>query len=253
MKGRSFHGCIYAASVNAAGTLTSKWTELGEAYPLSLLMTQEVVPVVGRTCVTNGLVIGSKTKPAESGGSLTLFDYTVENVARTLQGLVSTRAVSETSLSDSEIVLGKFNEWIDIGTEDLSSVVVKNSGGTVTHVLGTDYQLNTVLGLIKPVQGGAIAEDSTVLVSATGAANTDKRLTIGAGSGTAKIAIKGSLIDDFDAEVHKVYLRMVRLTPTNEVVLLSDPGTEREQLNFDLSPEIPTGQSDYGYIDGLPI
>lgn len=250
MKGRSFHGCLYGAEVNASGVLTSNWKELGEAYPLSLIMTQEVIPVIGRTGITNGLVIGSKTKPAESGGSLTLFDYTAENVARCLRGVVTTRAVSASTPTAVSVELGAVGEYVEIGTEDLSEVVVTNSGATVTYVADVDYRLNAALGLIAPLVE-SIA-DATVLVTAVGAANTDQRLTIG-GGGTAKIAIKGSLIDDFDGEVHKVFLRMVRLTPTKEVVLLSDPNTEREQLDFDLTPEIPTGEVNYGYIDGLPI
>lgn len=252
MKGRSFSGCLYVAAVNDSGTVTGKWEHLGEAFPLSLKLTEEVIKVRGRTCTTNGNIIGTKTKPADAGGSLTLFDYIANNVARMVKGSVATRAVSSSSLSAEAVTLGKYDEYADIGAEDLTSVVVKDDSDTDTYVEDTDYTINSVLGLISPIRGGDIAEDEVVHITATVGANTDERITIGAGS-TAKVALKGSLTDDFTGDVCKVYLRMVTLTANNEVILLSDEATEREQLDFELTPEIPSGQTDYGYIDGLPL
>lgn len=252
MKGRSFSGCLYSAEVNEDGTLAGKWGEWGEAYPLTLQLPEEIVKVLGRTCETDGKVIGTKSRPSDAGGSVTMFDYTASNVARALKGMVTTRAVSETTITAEAVTLGKFNEFSEIGTEDLGSVVVQDETDATTYTVGVDYKINETLGLIAPLSGGAIAEDATVHVSATGAANTDQRVTIGAGS-SKKLAIKGKMIDDYDGSVHKIFLRKVRVVSSSGATLVSDPGTEREQLDFELTPEIPTNQSDYGHIDGLPI
>jgi hypothetical protein len=248
----SFVGCIFMADVADDGALTSKWESPGEAYPLSLKLSEEVVKVMGRTCVTKGKVIGTKSKPADISGSLTLHEYKVKNVARALQAMVSARSVSSSTLTSEAVVLGKFGEFSDIGTEDLSSVVVKDATDTTTYVENTDYLLDSVLGLISPVSGGAIAEDATVHVSGDGAANSDNRLTIGAGT-SQKVAIKGHLLDEFSGDTMKIYLRKVLLTSSNETNLASEDGTEHEQLEFELVPEIPTGQTDYGTLDGLSI
>lgn len=248
----SFSGCIYLAEVNDDGTLAGNWEALGEAYPLSIKITDEIVKMRSRRCDTVGAIIATKSKPSDAGGSLTLHEYTVQNVAKALKGIITTRAVSSSSLTAQAVTLGDYGEYVDIGTEDLSSVVVQDVTDTTTYVLDTDYKLNAVLGLISPISGGAIAEDAVVHVTATGAANTDERLTIGAGS-SKKYAIKGNLLDDMNGDTVKVYLRKVLITAANEINFVSDESTEHEQLDFELAPEIPTGQTDYGYIDGLPI
>lgn len=251
---RTFYGCLYGAEVNDSGVVTGLYERLGEAYPMSVKMTEEVVKIMGRTCLTKGLIVGSKGRPSDAGGSLTLFDYTAENVARAMKGEISTNAVSETTLTDTEVTLGGFGKFASIGTEDLSGVTVASAsgGGGTTYVEGTDYEIDTVLGLIAAKSGGAIAENATVYVSGTGSANTDTKVTIGKGDFT-KLALKGNLTDDFNGETVKLYLRMVKLISSNEVVLLSDESTDREQLDFEMVPEVPSGQSDYGFIDGLPL
>lgn len=251
-KSRTFYGDIFLAKVNDGGALLSKYEFLGEAYPLTVKINKDVITILGRTTKTNGKVIDSKEKPADTGGSLNVLAYTAANVAKALDGLVTTRNVAETTLTAEPVTLGKFREYSEIGTEDLSSVVVKDVTDTTTYTSGVDYDLNAALGLISPVEGGAIAEDAVVHVSAVGAANTDQRITIGAGS-SGKYALKGNLIDDFSGEQGKFLLRKVRLVSKSEVVVYSDPDTPREGLQFDLIPELPTGQSDYGYFDGLPL
>ncbi|SHO52847.1 phage tail tube protein [Desulfopila aestuarii] len=251
-KSRTFYGCLYLAKVDDAGVLLAKYQELGEAYPLTVTIKKEVVTILGRTCLTNGKVIDSKEKPAETGGSLTLLNYTADNVAKALDGMVSTRSVSQTTLTAEPVTLGKFREYAEIGVEDLSSVVVKDVTDTTTYTANVDYSLNAVLGLIAPLEGGAIAEDAVVHVTAAGAANTDSRVTIGSGS-SAKYALKGNLVDDFSGDSGKFFLRKVRVVSKADVVVLSAPDTEREALQFDLIPELPTGQTDYGYFDGLPL
>lgn len=249
---KTFYGNLYWADVDSSGTLTSKWKLFGEAYPFSIQLTEEITKVLGRMLDTNNKVVGTKSKAGDAAGSLTVFDYKADNVAKALSGLVSQRSVSETTLSAEEITLGEFGEYTDIGTEDLSDVVVQDSTDTTTYTADTDYVLDAVSGLIAPKEGGSVSEGETVHISGTGAANTDNRITIGAGT-SGRIALKGTLKDDYDEEDHKVFLRMVRLTSNKETVLLSDSDTDREQLDFTVTPEIPSGESDYGYIDGLPL
>lgn len=328
-KSRTFYGNLYAAEVNDYGVPIGSWWFLGEAYPLTIRNTREVIKIPGRTLETNGKTIDTKDRQAEATGALTLFDFNAQNVAMHARGTVQTRAVTESTLDYLPVALAEFDRYVEIGTEDLAGVAVRSATGSsgslsaadvalgaigeeieighqnltnvvVTHTSGTptydlgddytidpvkgtitpvadgdisaeetvkitadyvdmelciedtDYRLDPVLGLIAPLAGGRIAASSTVYVSATGQANTDQRVVIGAGD-TLKVAIKGSLKDDFTQSVVKVYLRRVTMTAQNDLPLLSAEDTEREQLDFELVPEVPIGHSDYGTIDGLPI
>lgn len=47
--------------------------------------------------------------------------------------------------------------WTKLPHRQISSLVVTNTGGTVTYVLGTDYLVDLIGGLILPTQSGAIA------------------------------------------------------------------------------------------------
>lgn len=249
---KTFVGCIFIAPVDEYGVLTGNWESPGEAYPLTLNLAQEIVKKRGRTCLTNGAIIGTKTKPADSGGSLTLHEFTASNLAKALKGLVTTNAVSETTLSAEPVTVGSYGEYVEIGYEDLSSVVVQDATDTTTYVEGTDYRINTVLGLISPIDGGSISESDVLHISCTAGANTDKRVTIGAGS-FGKYAIKGHLIDEYTNDVVKLYIRKALITSSADVNFVSDESAEEEVIEFALAPEIPTGQTDYGTIDGLPL
>ncbi|MGH8011079.1 MAG: phage tail sheath family protein [Candidatus Binataceae bacterium] len=57
------------------------------------------------------------------------------------------------------------NQVINLGHMGVSAVVLKNSGGTITYVLGTDYTLDAVNGLITTKSGGAITAGEAVEVS----------------------------------------------------------------------------------------
>lgn len=248
---KSFIGSIYLAEVNDVGIVTGPWNYAGEAYPLTVKLTDEIVKIRGRTTLTAGAVIGTKSKPGDASGGITLHEYTADNVAKALKALVTTRAVSASALTNEAVTLTGFNEYTAIGTEDLSGVVVKNDTGDTTYVVDVDYKINLVLGLITPLSTGDIGATDTLHISGTGGANTDERIIIGAGS-SAKYAIKGELRDEFTNKPSKLYLKKVLMVASKEVNFVSDEGTDHETLEFELTPEIPTGDSDYGYVDGLP-
>ena len=112
----TYVGCIYVAPVADDGTLTAPWEELGEAYPLSIQLTDaDPTTTKGRTCKSEGKTIGSKSQPGDATGSLTMHEYTAKNVARALKGIVSVNAVAESTLADVEIELKSVGQFVDIG------------------------------------------------------------------------------------------------------------------------------------------
>ena len=243
-------GCIYVAPVADDGALLEPWEELGEAAPLSIqLQDEEPTTRKGRTCKTYGKVIASKSNPGTATGSLTMFEYTAVNVARALKGMVRTADQTSTTLTDQDVELKEIGQYIDIGAEELSGVTVTDSGGSAL-VEGEDYEINTALGLIAAKTTSTA--NTTVKVSGTSAAYAEPRIVIGADA-AAKYAIKGLLINEYTGKQSKVYLRKVLFSTNSEVVLLSEEDTEAESIALTLTPEIPSGRSDYGHIDGLPL
>jgi hypothetical protein len=68
------------------------------------------------------------------------------------------------------VTAGQIGDWIKLANRRVSNVVVKNSGATTTYTAGVDYIVDTKPGFIKPIPGGAIAEDQDLKVSYTCAA-----------------------------------------------------------------------------------
>lgn len=69
-------------------------------------------------------------------------------------------------------VVAKLGAWVEIGHMNITAagLTVENAGGTVTYVLGTDYEINYRLGMIRAITGGAITDGATVNVSGSYAA-----------------------------------------------------------------------------------
>lgn len=246
----SYVGCVWIAPVDDAGTPTGPWIMVGEAYPLSLQLSDgDPVTITGRTCITRGKIIGSKPTPGEATGSLTLHEYTAYNVALALKGKIESVSESAATLTDEEVALFEVGQWSKIPAAHLDNVTVTGSGGSAL-VEGTDYQINKIQGLIAPLT--AEAANTTVTISGSGTAYTATRVRIGAGGG-GKYAIRGRIINEYtDAEVD-LYLRKCMISSNAEINWVSDADTDHETLALNLTPEIPTGADDYGYVDGLPM
>lgn len=246
----SYVGCVWIAPVDDAGAVQGPWVMVGEAYPLSLQLSDGTpTTITGRTCETRGMIIGSKPTPGEASGSLTLHEYTAYNVALALKGEIERVNEAAASLTDEETALFRVGEWTLIGAAHLDNVTVADSGGSALTE-GVDYKINKVQGLIAPLTDAAA--NTTVRITATGTVYTATRVRIGART-NAKYAIRARIINEYtDAELD-LYLRKVMLSSNAEINWVSDAETDHETLALALTPEIPTGARDYGYVDGLPI
>lgn len=71
-------------------------------------------------------------------------------------------------------VTAKLGAWVSIGHLNIATagLAVKHSTGAPTYVLGTDYEMNYRLGMIKALEGGAITNNQVIEISGTyGAVN----------------------------------------------------------------------------------
>lgn len=68
-----------------------------------------------------------------------------------------------------EPIVAKLGVWVSLSKQNFATAgfAVKHSTGTPTYVLGTDYEVNYRLGMVKALPGGAITEGQTIEVSGT--------------------------------------------------------------------------------------
>lgn len=87
------------------------------------------------------------------------------------EAVLSQTAGSFATGATVNVALGK---WVDLGKSNITAAgfTVKNAAGTTTYVLGTDYEVNTRLGWLRALAGGALADGATVTISGSyGAVN----------------------------------------------------------------------------------
>lgn len=108
--------------------------------------------------VIAAVVIGKPTKIA-----ITLSGFSVQALALQFQGVRTAWTQGASTITD-EVVVAKLDKWLKLSKRNLSEVgfSVKNTSGTTTYVLDTDYLVNYSTGEIKPLSTGAIAANENL-------------------------------------------------------------------------------------------
>lgn len=129
------------------------------------------------------------------------FDFTAElrnidddAVAIALLGtkIALTQASGTVAAGSPESVTARKGGWVQLAKKVVSAVVVKDSTGAVTYVLGTDYNVNSQLGWIEVLETGAIVEGDSLKVNYTFGAFDASRIKGGTSSQIrAKLLLDG--------------------------------------------------------------
>ena len=244
---KSWAACVYLTPVDEAGDPIGPRKSPGEVNPLSLTLNQEIITKEGNTCETMGKVIASRVSKTEVSGSMTFQEWDADNLAKGLMGLVEVRNRPAATISGKSVTLGKLDEWVEIGGQDLSNVVVTSSGGDELEE-GVDYKVNTSLGFITPLKA-AVAE-TAVTIDAESEAGKGRVVHIGAGA-SEKYRIEWVGVDKFTGEETQNVLYKVRISANGEINQVSEPDTDSEPIQLTLTPELPTGGASYGKVEGL--
>lgn len=75
-----------------------------------------------------------------------------------------------------EVITASLDRWSKLSRRNVGSVVVTNSGANITYVNGTDYVLDTIAGMIKPLSSGAIDDGQSLKVDFTPVAMTARQI-----------------------------------------------------------------------------
>ncbi|MDK1288492.1 hypothetical protein [Pseudoalteromonas umbrosa] len=103
-------------------------------------------------------------------------DQPAELIAMVLMGEVITINDASGTITDKPLTLPAEHKWTEIGHKNLAEagLVVKQS--TTPIELGTDFEVNYALGLIRALPGGAVDAGGSITVSAQYNARSGKRI-----------------------------------------------------------------------------
>ncbi len=198
-----------------------------------------------------GQVRNSVNLPKPSTLTLALRDVPTEVLAMALGGSVVDVNETAQTVTD-ESVTAKLGRWVDLQYRNINagSVVVTDSGGTITYLEGTDYEINYHLGLIRAIEGGAITDGQSLLVDYATSAVTGKRITAMTRSQfKCRILVDGVNMADDNKQVHAEIYRAT-LTADGEIDLLAE---EHLTVSFTGTMETPAGKSEPYTLDRLAI
>lgn len=124
-----------------------------------------------------GAAIATVTIPKPTGVKITFSDSDADMMAVVLSGDSKVINQAASTLADIEVETIA-DKYVEIGVMNLQdNIVVKNSAGATTYILGKDYEINYSLGLIMALSSGAIVSGDKVKISGDANAMTGKVVT----------------------------------------------------------------------------
>ncbi|ADE14178.1 conserved hypothetical protein [Nitrosococcus halophilus Nc 4] len=139
------------------------WILLGNATKFAIQEQSEIKERPSRMRATYGQVLDTVPIKQPAQISVTLDDINKDNLALAFMGIVSDYSQSSGSVTD-ESVTGKHDVYVDLANRNVSSVVLTDDPMSETYVEGTDYEVNTRLGMLKILSTGNIADGAALLV-----------------------------------------------------------------------------------------
>ena len=146
-------------------------------------------------------------------------------------------------------VVTKDDKWVEIGHRNIATagLVVTNVAGSTTYVLGTDYEFNYNLGMIKVIGAGAIGTGETVHIDGTYGAISGSKVVAGTNT-----VLQGAFLLDgknlADDSPFVVTIPKAIVAPSSPIDFLADDFTSVE---FSGRPILLTGQTAAWYVEQL--
>lgn len=167
MSARGFLGAgdLYARVYNPTTGQYDQWTGPFESTKFEIKPNSELKEMSSRGRSTYGQVIESVPLPKPADLSVTFAEVNKESIAMALFGTASVVNQGSGNITD-EVVTAALGKWVQLARGNVATAgfVVTNSAATVTYVLGTDYEVNYRIGMIRAIPGGAIADAASLKV-----------------------------------------------------------------------------------------
>lgn len=244
-------GTVYMAPVDASGNRTGNYIQVGDAYPLSVQVATKQTEVKSRMVERAGQIIASKVEIDKISGKLTLREWNAANLAWAVSGSATLLSVVGGTVTDEVFVAPTAGEYKPLAKRGLTAVSVKHTSGSPTYVAGTDYTLDSKLGLLTILAGGAIIAAQSLKVSYTYAARANYQVNVGS-SVQIRVAIFAHLYDEYRGVDYELEIDSAVMSASKEINFISEAGSEGEALEFDMTLETLSGQSSPMRINGVP-
>lgn len=211
----------------------------GNCPSLSIKTDSERKELIGSGRSNLGQVLSSVTIPKPASMSFSFNQVDHELFAMAFFGTNSVFTQAAGTLTDSPVTTIA-DRFIEIGKLQLSAVVIKNTGGTVTYVADTDYVIEPTLGLLKALSSGAITAGQEVNVSCSYAAVNGVRMAAMTKSNVRiRLVISGTNFDN--GKRFKLVVHRARLSPSGDLAIQGDNYLEAK---FEASLETPFGKNE---------
>lgn len=194
---------------------------VGNCTALTLSADVTTAELFSSTQASAPLVARAPTRTAYTI-TATLSEYTLANLRKFL--LAEQSSKQQQSLQNNQAFINgvKQGRYYDIGARQITNVQV--SVGSQLKVLNEDYTLNAEFGIIRPLVGGSIPDDSMIVVDFTQPALTIDQLRIAqvAAPVCHLLYLSDDANQDGDAARDRLEIWRVNVAPEGELNLISD-------------------------------
>ena len=181
-------GDLYIARYNPAIGAFEDFTGPLETTKFEITPKVELKEMVSKGRASYGQVIESVTIPQPFEFTVDFAEVSGDTLVAALLGTKTDINIGSGTMTDLPVVIKK-NAWVDIGHMNIATagLSVKDATGVTTYVLGTDYEINYRLGMLKVLTGSAVVDGATLEVTGTYGAVTGTQI---AGGTQAQIRAK---------------------------------------------------------------
>jgi hypothetical protein len=167
MAARGFMGAgdLYVARYNNATGVFDDYVGPIETKKFEIKPNVDMKEMTSKGRSTYGQVIETVPVPKPFEFTVEFAEVNAETLVNAFLGTKTSINIGAGTMTDKQVVT-KAGAWVEIGHMNIASagLVVTNVAQSTTYVLGTDYEINYRLGMIKALPGGAIPAGGTVSI-----------------------------------------------------------------------------------------
>ena len=245
-------GKIFFELENTAGVLAGGERYLAETPGFSLSVTPEVLEDWSSDGKIAEKLLDITTR-VNRGGTLTLKDALIDNIALFVAGAKTAVSQVATPVVDEPITLYK-DRWVQLGrslsnptgVRNVSAVNISTVATPATPLSAvTDYESDAALGRVRLLPGSAVVDATASLADYTPAAETRDRVTTDQLG--PKVGALRYIADNTAGPNRDVYIPRVQMAPDGELAWKSRDTVL--QMQFQLRISSRTGYAQV-YVDG---
>ncbi|QRQ86250.1 hypothetical protein [Cupriavidus oxalaticus] len=159
-------GDLYIARYNISIADFDPWKGPYEANKFEIKPNVEIKDNTSKGRSTYGQILETVPLPKPTDFTLEMAEVNRESMSSALLGTDSDINVAADSIAD-EAITAKLGAWVQLSLQNFQKAgfTVKDTAGSTTYVLDTDYEVNWRLGWIRAKVGGAITDAQALKVT----------------------------------------------------------------------------------------